>query len=327
MNNIIWFFIGFVFSFILGLPLIIWSLKKGREVYANSRIHGKLGKLFKKTELKKFLDPSMLPKLQKSKYWQIMQFSKSRQEYEKKLENLEKDEFEKIFNLSSSKIKPFLNIYYSLYDEYYDLKLIFYCIKNKRNKNNLKILLKTKKFIRFLKFDYVDDIINELKKDKHFNFLDFYTYKQFGVLGLEYTLDNHYFKLLKNNSKKELRRLYRIVRKNYLLKHIIRLEKLGFKEKDIIKLLKLKNLKEISYVKRDTNIILKEISDKYPLFRQKIVSGENKIEALDFHFQNNVINITSREKLKNPFSMIASFNLFEKIKREIDFARNLWILK
>ncbi|MBN2422358.1 V-type ATPase subunit [Candidatus Woesearchaeota archaeon] len=328
MNSVGWFLTGIGSSGILGVPLVLWAIKKGKQAYSNARIRGTSGKLFKQDELENLLDPKMIPKLQKSRYWQILQFSQNREEYEKKLESLIKMEYKKIFNLSSKEIQPFLKIYYVMFNELYDLKLILYCVENNRNREELKKLLRSAKYVELLKYSHVDEVINHLIKINKFNFLDFFIYNKYGLLGIEYALDYYYFKLLKKNSKhKTLFRLYKIIRSNYLFKQVLRLKELGFKEKTIIEIMKLNNNKELTFVKRDINILIKEISEKDKEFRKKLVSGIEISKILDYHFQNNIIKESSSETLKTPFSILSSFNLFEKIKREISYARSLWTVR
>ncbi|MBD3204051.1 hypothetical protein GF327_07155 [Candidatus Woesearchaeota archaeon] len=329
MKFIISFGVGFVISLIIGIPFIYWSIKKGKIVYADSRIRAKIGKLFSENELKNILDSNMLPKLQKTRYWHILQFSENRTEFEKTIENLLDKEYNTIHSFSSDTIKPFLDIYFKLKQKIKELKLILNCVENNRNKKFLAGIIKNKSLVGLLKFDYVEDIINHLKKNKEFDFLDPVIYSKFGVLGLETSLDNHYFKCLyksvKNN--KNLYSLYKIIRTNYLIRTSLRLKNYNFSESEIIDLLNLKNKKEINFLKKDKNVLIKELSEKNNELRQNIISGKNQTEALQDYFNKSVINRTKKLRLKKPYSIISSFYVLVKTIEEINYMKRIWVLK
>lgn len=322
MNTIQWFLTGLGSAGVAGIPLIAWAQHMGKEVYANSRIRGKSSKLFSEEEIGNLQDPRMLSKLQRSRYWQRLQFAGSRQEYEKSLELIFRDELRSVLSLSSASVRPFLEGYYQLREELHDLKLITWCVENSRDAVELSGLLASEKYIDLLKADSMNDIFSRVKGIPDF---DYVTYSRHGLTGLEYTLDVFFFRNLKKMAATgSLKKLFSIIRKNYLLNNITRLKGLGHKESAIIEILRLKSKREIALVKKDLNIILKEFSEKDKAVRSMVLEGRDSYEILDSYFSRRLLDFTSREKLKSPFSNIASFNLLERIKREVSVSKTLW---
>ncbi|MBU0758431.1 MAG: V-type ATPase subunit [Nanoarchaeota archaeon] len=329
MNIISYIVYGLGVSFVIGIPFILWALRKGRESYAKARLSGMAAKRYSEKQLEEFFDKNMIRVHQNSRYWKMLEFSKDRREYEKKLEMQQEMDFKKLYTLSFSVLKPFFSVYYNKYNELYDLKMILYCVDNKKDKSEAFSLLRTKKYSNLLKYNEVSDIINALAATNKKGMLDFNTYNKNGLFGLEYMLDSCYFSELKKHAKDQtLARLYRIIRNNYILKHVIRLKEMGFNDRLIAELLNIRSSKEKDILKKDVNMIIKSISDRDENFRKQILTGKEKYKALDKHFQNRIITLGRiEEKKKLPFSIISPFNMFIRISREISYCRNMWSLK
>lgn len=307
-------FIGLGISAVFCIPLIVWAKKMGKVVYANSRIRGMSKKLFSEKELTLLKEQNTIQKIQKSDYWQLLQFSHSRKEYEKKLEEYFDQKLKKVNNLSSEEIKKYLEKYYKLRKELDDLKLIFYCLDNNRNKEEVQSLLKTKKYEDILKYNGVLDAVSQI------SFLNFSTYNKFGIIGIEYSIDNYFFKQIKKF------KLYSIIRKDYLIKQIIRLKEMKIKDSIIIELLDCTK-KESELVKKDLNILIKEISEKNKEIRTMILQGQETQDVLDYYFDNNLFNHIKKEKRKQTFSDLASFYLIKRYYREITAMKKLWSIR
>ncbi len=324
---IVYFLGGILISFVVGTA--VTQLLKNRIGYseASARARAMLGRLFSEEELADLRDSSLAPKVQKSKYWGLVQLSSDRMDFEERMEELMKEIEGKMEFISPSDSKKFVRAVHMRH-EIRDIKFVLAALEKERSLEGISSLSPTKSEVLEELFGakHIGEAIGTLREFKLGKYISFSLYHEHGLTGLEYALDRYHFKEMKKAAaaRKELMDYYDIIRNSYVARNILYLKKKGHDSRAIISMLGLGNDLHIEMAEEDFNILLRRITSEVPELEKKLLVGEPLDEILEDSLEREKLRKISILKLEDPLGAGPLLEANERIARELQMAKDIW---